>query len=258
MKVLQHCDAVQCAGAVHPQVRLTQVLLLACPEQAEQFPPIAPHAPGLVPGWQALPSQHPPLHARFDPPPTGAQLVEQRPLRQALSDEQCVDAVVQPQRFAPIACAGVVQALLSVSAWQLKQLPPVVPHWSLAVPDKQSIPLQQPLQSRPAPQSASQVCVVVSHACPAGQSAATSHPHCPVPRQTGRFGSLQSGELTQPQSRTPAPTLTHSSPALLPAQLLHSAPADPQAAAPVPPTQWSVRSQHPPLHTSPPAQELEH
>lgn len=62
---------------------------------------------------------------------------------------------------------------------------PLAPQASLPVPaahvppDEQHPPLQAVV---PAPHAAAQVCDVVLHACPVGQSVAAMQPHVPPPR----------------------------------------------------------------------------
>jgi len=138
---------------------------LALPAQGTHTPPLRPHAVFPVPGWQVVPSQHPPLHVR--PPP---QPVPQVPLPHASWVGQSA-AAAQPQ----VALFG--QAWPAGEVEQSVQAAPAAPHVAPEAPETQSfVPLtsqQPPLQAMVVPPTTHvllQERAASSHAWPVGQS----------------------------------------------------------------------------------------
>jgi len=188
------------------------------PEQTAQAAPVAPQAPLPVPAWHVPPApQQPPLHAVSFAPPHAAPHVcvlvsHAWPVGQSAG-------AAHPQT--PLVQAS--PAALIVQSWQA---PPALPHSILLVPATHMPPMSQqpPLQALwPAPHAAPHTCVPVLHASPAGQSAATLHPHVPAAR--------------------------HAVPFAFAVQLTQVAPADPQSAVVFPVWQVDdVLSQQPTTH----------
>ena len=183
---------------------------LALPAQETHAPPLRPHAAFPVPGWQLVPSQHPPLQVR--PPP---QPVLHAP---ALHAWWVGQSAVAPHPQVP----PLVQAWPAADAEQSAQAAPLVPHVAGAAPETQSfVPAtsqQPPLQAMVVPPTTHvlpQEPVVVSHAWPVGQSLLLAQWHFPA---------------------------TH---VLVPEHGPHAAPLVPQAVLDVPSWQAPVESQHP-------------
>jgi len=193
-------------------------------EQSTHMVPFAPHADAVVPAWQVVPPQQPEVQAAVIEQDTTHWLAALH----ALPKRQFA-TVPQPQKPPPVVGSHRVPAIV-VSVEQEAQSPPFAPHAPLAVPGWQVPPVaaeQQPvLQGWLVPHAVTQVCVLVSQAKFAGQSAA----------------------LAQPQTLL-APLVTHAGPAggIAPAQLVHIAPVA-HSAGVLPATHFSVPgSQQPPL-----------
>jgi hypothetical protein len=159
----------------------------------------------VSPGWQLVPSQHPPLHAR---PPL--QSSEQFPAALHASFGLQSSSLVQPQ-------VPPARHALPFKPAQSVQLPPPVPHVVCLVPRRQVVPSQHPpLQGKPPAQDSEQL--PPEHALYALQSACVSQPQVPPERHTLPF---------------PA------------AQLLQRPPPDPHAEGALPPWQVAPSQQPP-------------
>ncbi len=134
------------------------------PLHTRQVPPPVPQAPLVVPGWQLVPSQQPPLHCT---PPE--QSVPQWLFLHACPGEQSVEA--EQPHVPPGSQTG-------VEPEQDAQAPPPEPQAFVPVPGWHMEPSQQPpLHMRP-PAHDGEHCPPL-HASPTGQSLADTHPHAP-------------------------------------------------------------------------------
>lgn len=207
-------------AAPHAEVHAPDVHVGVPPPQPLHARPSPPHAPFAVPATQLPPlAQHPPLQAC-----AGAQLVVHWDfdVSHAQSGRQSVAAKQPHVRF-------FWQTWPFADVVQLAQNWPVGPHALFAFPVTQSPAVwlvQQPMLHGLVEtlHDVEQVWLVLSHACPAGQSACELHPHAP-------FG-------------------LHAWPAALAEQSTHAVPLPPHTAVDVP--GWhvpvGVPAQHPVGH----------
>jgi hypothetical protein len=200
-------------------------------------------------------------------------VVEQAPALQALPARQSA-SVPQPQ-VPPLR-----QAEPFLPAQEV-QAPPADPHAPEAVPAWQVVPSQQPPLHCPAPEQLV-VHLLALQALPLGQSVEVEHPHA-LPTHALPFGfPAQSTHAVadphvvddvpathlpiEPPQQNPAPQPPPSQSAVQalpehvgvsPEHVAQARPALPHAADDLPDTQVLVVSQHPPLHGSPPAHDVE-
>jgi hypothetical protein len=174
----QYSLAAQSVIALQPHMPLArQILLSLLLAQGEQMPPERPQAVFAVPGWQALPSQQPPLQ-----PSPPVQSVEQwLSVLQAWLAGQ-FDAMLQPQVPPPPDASAMHLLPLVLGEVQLVQLFPVSPQAVSAMPVAQVPAAQQPpLHWKPPTQLVEHSWVEVLQALPVEQSPGRVQPHLPPP-----------------------------------------------------------------------------
>ena len=143
-----------------------------CSGQSAHAPPVAPHAPTVVPATQVPSRQQPSWQRRVE-----EQAVVHRPVweSQAVPAGQSTP-LVQPQR------PGGRQTWPAASAVQSRHTVPAVPHAAGAVPIAQvSWAQQAPTHGCASSQEVVQVPAVPSQPVPSGQSPAVEHPQKPPP-----------------------------------------------------------------------------
>lgn len=225
----QAWSAGQSVDAVHPHASVDgmQWGAPACPVQSTQEPD-PPHAVSLVPGWHVEPDpQQPALH--------GADVEHtkiQRPV--AVSQPALVagqsPALPHPHCPPPVTGSHTSPALSAANAAVHEEhTPPLSPQVAVCVPVWQVPPVaalqHPPLQGCDVPHAVVHVLLVVSHACPAGQSDADWQPH---------FAGVVA--------------LRHTEPLALPVQTSHAGFPVSHAVAVVPALHVPAALQHPPLH----------
>jgi hypothetical protein len=207
----------QSVAVVHFVTHIPLLEQLWVPVHIEHAPPPVPHAVEPVPGWQLVPSQHPPLHG--SPPEQSVPHV--LPL-QAWFIPQSTPAM---QPHVPPVAPG-MHALSVEAVAQSVHMPPLSPHAPLVDPAWHITPSQHPpLQGEP---GSAQLFVHVPpmQAWLVGQSAAVLQPVLRVHIPSGEQFGLPGWHRVQ------------------------EAPPEPHAAGSEPGWHW-VPSQHPPLHDSP-------
>jgi hypothetical protein len=223
--VVQPCAVVSqavCAGQspvteqphLPPPVTATHTWPAELEVQLAQVAPLPPHTVLLVPVWQVVPSQQPPLQMR----PPAHELVHWCELLQAVPAGQSVEAL-QPQVSVPDWHTWPVETVE-----QSTQAESEAPQAELSVPAAH-IPFEpqhEPLHGAEAEQAVEQVCAVASQALPDGQSA----------------------WVVQPQALPPL-VASHTEPMLELAQLTQAPPVEPQPPMAVPGTQLPARQQPP-------------
>jgi hypothetical protein len=219
----------QSVDAVHPHASVDgmQWGAPALPVQSTQAPD-PPHALSLVPGWHVEPvPQQPALHGAV-----GEQTKMQRPVevsQPALLAGQST-ALAHPHWPPPVTGSHTSPALAAANAAVHEvQTPPLSPQVAVCVPAWQVPPVaalqHPPLQGCDVPHAVVHVLLVVSHACPAGQSDAVWQPH---------FAGVVAPRHTEPLA--------------LPVHTSHAGLPVSHAAAVVPALHVPAALQHPPLH----------
>jgi hypothetical protein len=232
---LHACPAGQSVALLQPQ---TLVEMQAWPAvafvQSTHWVVAAPQTVFVVPGWHVLPAPQQPvghvcdaLHVKVHTPPAHPCA----PVAQSATD---------PQPHCPP--AGDVVGSHTCPCVLLEQslhAPPLLPHVPGALP-AEHVPAAQhpPLHGCVvALHCFVHACFVVSHAVPVGQSPVVLQPHAVA-----------------------APVPMHRLPSVPAAQSTHAGAADatPHALPVLPAAHVPAALQHPPLHTSPPAHDIEH
>ncbi len=185
-----------------PPANATHALPTLAPAQLVHAPPLLPHAVGTIPPAQtpnappSAPAQQPPLH----PCDALHAVVHALVFRsQACPWGQSL-AALHPQ-VPELA----MQAAPAARATQLEHNAPRAPHAVDVSGEAHVVPLQQvPLHGWLLEQSAVQVCVATSQACPLGHELAAEHPAPSVATASGSIASTSGDEASVSSASEPA------------------------------------------------------